>query len=239
MSSIGPRSPPATEIVIVEHSSPATQLFPLCNTAPWRGHTTMATQNTNTNSNVTVSFLPTKGTFKKGDKKGQPVGMWLAISKPYSLTVAAKEAITANFKYSIQRWEGGAEHTYEPSMDFSGASKAKGATDNLYYLGPIAVFGRPDVQQGIMGILSQDGALKVSAPQPAKTAPQSAGAVYQLLGTPQPQAVAPQVAPQVQQAAAYQPQFLNYNLPQAPQVAPQPQPVAAQAEAPKKFIRIG
>ena len=227
MSSISPRSPPVPQRGAVEHSSPATQLFLSCSTAPWRGHTTMATQN-NTNSNVTVKFLPTQ---KKGSS-----GMWLSISKPYSLTDAAKLAISTNFKYQVQRW--GAEHVEEPSLKFAGTSLQKGATENLYYLGPQAVFGRSDVQQAIMGILSQDGALKVSAPQPAKATPQSAGAVYQLLGAPQvvPQQVVPQPQPQV---AAYQPQFLNYNLPQAPQVVPQPQPVAAQVEAPKKFIRIG
>lgn len=187
----------------------------------------MATQN-NTNSNVTVKFLPTQ---KKGSS-----GMWLSVSKPYSLTDGAKLAIATNFKYQVQRW--GAEHVEEPSLKFAGTSLQKGATENLYYLGPQAVFGRPEVQSAIMNILSQDGALKVSAPQPAKATPQSAGAVYQLLGAPQvaPQQVVPQPQPQV---AAYQPQFLNYNLPQAPQVVPQPQPVAAQVEAPKKFIRIG
>lgn len=184
----------------------------------------MATNNTN--NNVTVKFLPTQ---KKGSS-----GMWLSISKPYSLTDAAKLTIAANFKYQIQRW--GAEHVEEPSLKFAGTSLQKGATENLYYLGPQAVFGRPEVQGAIMNILSQDGALKVSAPQPAKAAPQSAGAVYQLLGAPQPQAVAPQ--PQVQQAAAYQPQVLNFNLPQAPAPQPQPQQQAVPA-VPAKFIRIG
>ena len=230
MSSIRPRSPPVPQRgVAVEAPVPRFQLFSFLQYAPWRGHNTMATQN-NTNSNVTVKFLPTQ---KKGSS-----GMWLSISKPYSLTDGAKLAISTNFKYQVQRW--GAEHVEEPSLKFAGTSLQKGATENLYYLGPQAVCGRPEVQSAIMNILSQDGALKVSAPQPAKATPQSAGAVYQLLGAaPQPQAVAPQVAPQVQRAAAYQPQFLNYNLPQAPQVVPQPQPVAAQVEAPKKFIRIG